>query len=888
MTELHFMVEKELFRATVLPRFLNFGQTTLSTETLYLPLVAYECGSTLSKDMAVMSHSLNLAILSKTEMAEMFRLMVDEIEETAIFLMNPEGIITVWNGAAESMKGYSAAEAVGQFYGILYPPEAREQNAPHHNLMLAAEHGYFREETWRMRKDGSLFWARIALTALRDDTGALVGFSKLTIDMTAHKRLEECVAEKEANQRIMEAASAGTWSWNPVLGNVKVSPHLARLLGYADEVLQLSRDEWLGLIHPDEMETLAEKLYLDDGLVRSLPVVAEIRVRALPGDYRWVYMRAQWRRDDDTGQTVLDGVCVAIQELKKAEHDRELLFARLQAEEERAQITLGSITDGVITTDSCGAVTRLNPAAQRLTGWTSEDALGRQASEVFHVSVPDNGEAACPIELCLRENRVVAAPRNTVLISRHGKHYSVHYSCAPLHILDERRAEGAVLIIHDVTEAKGLLDDLSYQASHDSLTGLLNRREFGLRLQRTLDRAKGEPHNGAALLYMDLDQFKIVNDTCGHSAGDDLLQQLAIEYRVHVRERDTLARLGGDEFALIVEHCSIEEAHIVATKMLTTTRDFRYTCAGKAFQIGVSIGLIPIHSGTVNVEEALRLADHACYIAKEAGRNRIFVQKSGDIDVERRRNDMHWASKLGDAFNNGQLQLFCQPIRRVGKGPAGLHYEILLRLQEQDSRPIEPGMFLPAAERYDLMPHVDRWVLSKTVAWLEAHADHVGELELCSLNISQRALADDSFRDFAVGLLGSMTVPCHKLCFEITETGAFANLHNTLAFIDKLKQLGCRFALDDFGTGMASFAYLKQIPVDFVKIDGSFISMMTRSRIDFEMVRFTNEISHVMGRQTIAEYVSDSATLHELENIGVDFAQGFLLGEPRPLGLSFA
>ena len=701
--------------------------------------------------------------------------------------------------------------------------------------------------------------------------------------------LEDGVAEKEETRRIMEAAGAGTWTWNPVAGTVKVSPHLAKLLEYGEEALQLSRDEWLGLVHPDEAPALAEKLAPGGGATSPLPVLAEIRMRARQGDYRWLYMRAQWRPADGDDHAVLHGVGVAVQELKNAQHERELLFARLKVEEERAQITLRAITDGVITTDAFGVVTRLNPAAQRLAGWAAEDALGRPASEVFHLKVPETTEPQlCPIDLCLRDNRVVAAPRNTVLFSRSGAHYCVTYSCAPLHLADQQQAQGTVLIIHDVTEAKSLLDDLSFQASHDALTGLLNRREFGVRLQRTLDRVRNEAHSGAALLYMDLDQFKIVNDTCGHSAGDDLLLQLATAYRIHVRERDTLARLGGDKFALIVEHCSIDEAHIVATKLLTATRDFRYTCAGKSFQIGANIGLIPIHSETANVEEALRLADHACYIAKEAGRNRIFVQKTGDIDVEWRRSDMHWASTLSEAFDNGQLQLFCQPIRRVGKGQTGLHYEILLRIRDDDSRTIEPAMFLPAAERYDLMPHVDRWVLSRTVEWLEAHADHVDALEMCSLNISQRALADDAFCNFVVGLLGSMTIPCHKLCFEITETGAFANLHNTLVFIDKLKQLGCRFALDDFGTGMASFAYLKQIPVDFVKIDGSFISMMTKSRVDFEMVRFTNEISHVMGRQTIAEYVADSATLRELENIGVDFAQGFLLGEPRPLDIAFA
>ena len=247
---------------------------------------------------------------------------------------------------------------------------------------------------------------------------------------------------------------------------------------------------------------------------------------------------------------------------------------------------------------------------------------------------------------------------------------------------------------------------------------------------------------------------------------------------------------------------------------------------------------------------------------------------------------MHWVSRLGESFSNGQLRLYAQPICPVGRPRSGLHYEVLLRIREEADDTVEPRMFLPVAERYDLMPRVDRWVLQSTVDWLEQQPEHVAALDMCSLNVSQRALADEAYRDFAVGQVRAMKLPPTKLCFEITETGACANLHNTLAFIHGLKDLGCRFALDDFGTGMASFAYLKQIPVDFVKIDGSFITMMTRSRIDFEMVRFTNEISHVMGRQTIAEYVGDHATLRELEGIGVDFAQGYLLGEPRPLALA--
>ncbi|MGZ3158617.1 MAG: putative bifunctional diguanylate cyclase/phosphodiesterase, partial [Burkholderiaceae bacterium] len=417
---------------------------------------------------------------------------------------------------------------------------------------------------------------------------------------------------------------------------------------------------------------------------------------------------------------------------------------------------------------------------------------------------------------------------------------------------------------------------------HDALTGLVNRREFEARLTRTLDRAKQGEH-GAALLYMDLDQFKIVNDTCGHSAGDELLNTLAQVYWEHVRERDTLARIGGDEFALIIERCSIKEALAVADKILEATRNFRYSCKDRMFQLGVSIGLIPIDASTGNMEEALRQADHACYVAKETGRNRIYVHKSNSTELALRHNDMHWVTRLHDAFQNDQLQLYYQPIVPIEENTDGMHYEILLRLKNGNNDPIRPGKFLPAAERYDVMPSVDRWVLKKSLEWLGENPEHLAGLKMCTINLSRRTLADQTFQKYAADLLDATVVPADKLCFEITENGAIANMQKTISFISALSERGCHFSLDDFGTGMTSFAYLKQLPVDFIKIDGSFIQKMSSSEIDYEMVRFTNDISHMMGRQTIAEYVTDQSILRNLKDLGVDFAQGYLIGKPQPL-----
>jgi len=297
----------------------------------------------------------------------------------------------------------------------------------------------------------------------------------------------------------------------------------------------------------------------------------------------------------------------------------------------------------------------------------------------------------------------------------------------------------------------------------------------------------------------------------------------------------------------------------------------------------VSIGLCPIERGTAGVEDTMRRADHACYIAKERGRNRVYVHYQDDVDFAQRRSDMHWVTRMSHAFQHDQLQLYYQPIVALDNGELAQHYEILLRLRNGSNAPILPGTFLPAAERYDVILKIDRWVLQHTLAWLADHPDHLDQLATCSINLSRRSLGDQSFHAYAADLIDASRVPASKLCFEITEHGAIADMPKTIAFIEALSARGCRFSLDDFGTGMTSFTYLKQLPVDFIKIDGSFIQMMSSSAVDFEMVRFTNDISHMMGRKTIAEYVSDTGILARLREIGVDFAQGYCIGKPRPL-----
>jgi diguanylate cyclase (GGDEF)-like protein/PAS domain S-box-containing protein len=562
---------------------------------------------------------------------------------------------------------------------------------------------------------------------------------------------------------------------------------------------------------------------------------------------------------------------------------RKRVERQLAAARECAVAALAAIPDGVISTSHSGAIVSMNPAAEQLVAETAAAARGRPVVDVLRF---EEGEAAArlaqALARCQAERRTIADLPHATLHSPDGQRYVVECVVAPI-LLAGSAVDGATLVLHDVTEARRLLRRLGFEASHDALTGLVNRREFEARLQRALEHSGQPGGSPCALLYMDLDQFKIVNDTCGHNAGDELLRQLAAAYSTHVRDRDTLARLGGDEFAMIVEHCELTEAMAVAEKILDATRNFKFSCAGRVFQPGVSVGVAAVDRTTPSVEDALRRADHACYIAKERGRNQVYVHYQGDAHFAQRRGDMHWVTRLGHAFQQDQLILYCQPIMSLGDGGQQAHYEILVRLKDGHARPITPGSFLPAAERYNVILKIDRWVLARTLAWLEANPDDAERIDMCSVNLSRNSLGDAEFHRFAAELVERSPVPAGKLCFEITENGAIADMAKTRAFIDALAAHGCRFALDDFGTGITSFGYLKQLPVDFIKIDGSFIQAMKESEVDREMVRFTNDISHMMGRRTIAQYVTDPQIADQLKRIGVDFAQGYWVGRPRPL-----
>ena len=449
---------------------------------------------------------------------------------------------------------------------------------------------------------------------------------------------------------------------------------------------------------------------------------------------------------------------------------------------------------------------------------------------------------------------------------------------------DLRLLESAAHVAGIAVEGHMASAQLSFQATHDTLTGLCNRQEFESRLRQALNTARlqGQIH---ALCYLDLDQFKVVNDTCGHIAGDELLRQVAKELSRQTRKTDTLARLGGDEFGLLMSECGLDDARRVAEAARNAIAGYQFSWEGRSFGVGVSVGLVPIKAGSAGIESVMSAADAACYAAKDQGRNRIHVYREEDEELSRRHGEMQWVSRIQAALDEDRFELFYQSIEPVVDDPRteAMHFELLLRMRDERGDLVPPGAFLPAAERYGLASRLDRWVIDRALRWLHEYGDDLGELGLCSINLSGQSLADEELAQFVIGRLREQRVPANRICFEITETAAISNLSRAVQFIEALKTQGCLLALDDFGSGLSSFAYLKNLPVDFLKIDGMFVRDIVDDPIDYAMVRSINELGKVMGKRTIAEFVENDAILQRLRHIGVDYAQGYGVARPRPL-----
>ncbi len=658
---------------------------------------------------------------------------------------------------------------------------------------------------------------------------------------------------------------------------ITANPALVEMLGYdtVDDLKKAGRTIEL-YVNPVDRERIFARLEAE-GVVKNF----EYRLRRKDGGEIVVLENSRAICDDDGVVIAHEGTITDITERKIAE-------TRVFEEKERAQVTLQSIGDGVITTDAEGRIDYINPVAQDLTCWDVRGARGKPIDEIMTI-INEHTRASVehPVIRCLKENRVITLAANSMLINQEGVEIPIQDSAAPIR---DRMGNmiGAVMVFHDISKESRLFRQLSYQASHDALTGLINRREFENCLVAALENSQENPSHTHALLYIDLDQFKVVNDTFGHTAGDELLRQVTEIIQSNIRSTDTLARLGGDEFGILLERCSDDRAMEVAEAIRCAIEDFRFNWQDAYTNVRCSIGMYMVTHGSPDAAGVMSSADVACYSAKDMGRNQIHLYEDSDASV--RHEEMKWVSRITSAVEEKRFELYYQPIigiRKSNEHSRG-HYELLLRMRDENGNIVNPDQFIPAAERYNLMSTLDRWVIHEALSQLADKNQMAKQAHFTlAINLSGTSLSEDRFLDYVVDELQKQKLPDGAICFEITETAAISNLSRVIHFMQTLKKLGCKFSLDDFGSGLSSFTYLKNLPVDYLKIDGQFIRHVAEDAVDESMVRAINQVGQAMGISTIAERVESKEVLDKLSTLGVEFAQGYYIARPASVA-SFA
>jgi diguanylate cyclase (GGDEF)-like protein/PAS domain S-box-containing protein len=658
-------------------------------------------------------------------------------------------------------------------------------------------------------------------------------------------------------------------------GEFDADARAIRNLGYAPGGLKQTWETFVAIIHPDDAIRVSRVI---EAHLRGETDHLEYDARVLTQDGSWTWIAAYARAvRDKSGKPVRLGGTVRNVDAERA------VQQRLAAADTQLQLLMEATDEGVIGLDRNGVCTFVNPAATRLLGLREERLLGHNFDEQVRHTTEGGVELIghdSPIVRCLLKGRRDQGS-NELFWRDNGTPVAVEYSVSP--VFDDARPAGAVLVFRDVGEKRKLTQQLEHQALHDPLTGLLNRRGFESRLAALLQTARNQSREHA-LCYVDLDHFKLINDTCGHVAGDDLLRRLPELLQPRVRRTDTVARLGGDEFALLLEDCSLDQASRIAGAVRDTLRDFRFHWQYRSFTIGASIGVVGITAASQGLAAVLGAADAACYVAKDQGPNQVHVSYPHDLAIVRRRGEMRWVARLKTALEENQFRLHYMSIAPLAGGEP-LHHELLLRLADTRGELIQPGTFLPAAERYQLMPRIDHWVIARTAEFLGPALARQPRLarHRFGINLSGDSLRDPHLLQHVRESLARHEVPPSMIYFEFTETAAIANLGAAVEFMRGLRDMGCQLALDDFGSGMSSFSYLKQLPVDFLKIDGSFIRDVVRNPVDQAIVRAVQAVGQQMAVPIVAEYVESDAIRAWLAEVGIQYGQGYAFGRPAPI-----
>jgi diguanylate cyclase (GGDEF)-like protein/PAS domain S-box-containing protein len=702
----------------------------------------------------------------------------------------------------------------------------------------------------------------VEMGALVISIGLLIIFWRYYALAKLNKRLLE---NEERFEISHELSNSGIWEYNVNAGELYWSRMISKMFGGPEGELITSYESYVAAIHLDDREFVLASI--DACIQNNEEYNVTYRVVWANGTIRWL---AAWGY----------GIC-------GSNGDVERMVGVVQDITERKQIEDDLLTQSQIVThiEEGANLVRVkdqilvytNPAFEQMFGYEEGELLGKHISVINAPSDVSPEDVANQIRNELEANGVW---RGEV---QHIKKDGTHFWSSPTVSTFDHPMHGKVWVsIHtDISERKLMLEKLSYQASHDSLTGLISRYEFEKRATSLLSAISKESGEHA-MCFLDLDQFKVINDTCGHAAGDELLRQLGRVLGNTVRKRDTLARLGGDEFGVLIEHCTLEQGFGIASDILAAVLDHQFFWEGKTFRIGVSVGLVAITQTSGNFTDLLRQADAACYLAKDHGRNRIHTYHPDDNDLAARHGEMQWVGRLTQALDENRFCLYAQPIVSLDND-SHRHYEILVRMLGEDGGIIPPGAFLPAAERYSLIGRIDAWVVSNTFAFLAKNPIFTEQIDFVSVNLSGRSLTNEKFLEFIFDIFKQTGIPAKKVCFEITETAAVSNMASAISFVESLKEIGCQFALDDFGSGISSFGYLKNLPVDYLKIDGMFVKDIVKDPIDFAMVKSINEVGQVMGMKTIAEFVENDEIKMKLKTIGVDFGQGYGLGRPKPI-----
>ena len=730
------------------------------------------------------------------------------------------------------------------------------------------------DQEWRfIRKDGTVVWGHwsstVALGAANEPLYAVVQIE----DIDWRKRSEAALARAEERWKFsLTVTGQGVYDWDLVTGKTFFSRWLISEIGIDHEVLT-TRADWLARIVPEDRQQLmeAQRAHFEG---RAKNIDCQYRLFTDTGGYRWIHEVARIQDWGEQGQPLRSiGILRDITENKD-------MAQSLAQEKEHLQVTLTAIADAVISTDYQQNITFMNPVAELLTGWALADAMGQPVSQVFQISSGRRGApVVSPVDACLEQHAPAFSAEGAVLLSRSGEVHDVKCSASPLKSASGQLL-GAVLVFQDVTETRQLIRQLSYKASHDDLTHLPNRQAFRREVDEVVENVSGND-DVHVLAYIDLDRFKVINDSAGHQAGDALLKNVAKFLRGQLRASDSVARLGGDEFGLLLRHCDKEQARLRCEQLVRKIGALRFPWSGRVFDVGASVGLTEIHRSNNRVAELMSQVDVACYSAKHAGRGAVVVYEMDSSAIADQHRQIYMASTIREALDENRLRLFAQPIAHANDLSQISHYELLVRMVDQDGNLILPGAFIPAAERYGLMLQVDRWVQQE---FLQHRAQQVAASGLnFALNLSAEALGDREFQQQLLGALTKSPMLAEKLGIEITETAMVNQMESASQFVARLRELGCKVALDDFGNGLSSFNYLRAFSIDYIKIDGSFVRDVESNFVDLMIVESINQVAHRLKARTIAEFVEDAATAERLNRIGVDLVQGYHIGRPVPL-----